>query len=728
MCCVVVELCVLELLEFSRNDSHFTKHSHQLFQDSTPHGRRDVHPPLSLRGNASHYTSCKAQSGHHSMSELHVSSTVTLAVDLDEGMREPLMQALRNANLASDDTGSQLTISISEHDPLPDELLQACRLHCLTAAELLLHEAKVDSPVRMIGPSNEQRALLKAREVLRGRPASEEAVAHALRALCESCNVGHGQISGSRAECESVEELRRKVMSSINAPNVDGVVQLAPCAYGGRGLVSARDLATGESVVSIPADALLSVAAARRDPLLSPLLHLVDEGAWTEHVVVILLLLHERRKGPRSRWATWLDALPGTWNNLCSWTDEEASLLSGTAAYWRAHASKEELKQIREDLLPKLRAAAGTDGAHSAVMGDKAFPEESFSFEQWLWARSVIETRALCLPSDLLDMKAGCLVLAPGIDFANHSEAAELQLHVDAERRTFCLRTVCTVACGHQLHLSYGSLDAEELLEHHGIADVHPPPPQTMLESDVASAAQAMNGSRSARWLSQRPGEPLRVGVPLRLTISLQPGELLFEERGEEIDEGLLGTVLLIMQHTGLSLEALLPEPPFDDVAQGKAPQPSQSVATATAHEDEATRAERKRRLLDVLPGGLLGCARLCCLTRPEELTELPVGVADRQPLSVNNERDAIRLLRGKCVAQLSTERTALGEDKAEAGAAAQVQMDQAGSPRAKRQRRHQQEIDSEERMAAAKHFGRRRQRVLELALEALDVMEAELH
>ena len=104
------------------------------------------------------------------------------------------------------------------------------------------------------------------------------------------------------------------------------------------------------------------------------------------------------------------------------------------------------------------------------------------------------------------------------------------------------------------------------------------------------------------------------------------------------------------------------------------------------------------------------------------------MGVADRQPLSVNNERDAIRLLRGKCVAQLSTERTALGEDKAEAGAAAQVQMDQAGSPRAKRQRRHQQEIDSEERMAAAKHFGRRRQRVLELALEALDVMEAELH
>ena len=657
---------------------------------------------------------------------------------------ESIAAALKAHEILHDETWQ-----IDERSPMPDRLLQACRLHVMTAAEAFLHDLPLpdarNKDVAVMSASNEQRALLKARELLSGLPSSEAAIDVALG---ENCRLSNGH-NVEADDSSSFDALRTDVLASVGAPD-GGAARLACCAYGGRGLVSARSLAAGESVVSVPSSALLSVAAARRCATLGPLLHLIDEGEWTEHVIVILLLLHERRKGAASHWAKWFAALPTEWNNLCSWSEGETALLAGTAAYWRAYATREELTQMRDEILPRLRLAAAElrQRAGCSIASDDdtgtfassdafAFPDEHYSLEQWVWARSVIETRALALPIDLGDMRAGDLVLAPAIDFANHSEAAEMQLHVDAARGLFSLRTVCAVPAGVQLCLSYGALDAEQLLEHHGIVDATPPPPAASLSPPPAAtlspaASQPPVTSAPTRRVADR-----RVGAPLVVPISLSPCECLEE------DESLLSSVLLIMQHIGLSLECMLPELPLSEEesrqptwarAQGGADGGANGGAGGAAGGEAETAAEETtaprvdvvngseaatsppaQALTGVLPARLLGCARLCSLIHTDQLTELPVALADRSPLSEANEQAAIAMLRAKFEEVLQAERTALGDSAVEATDGSKRQR-RAGADRGWRL--------SQERRSLARRLGLRRQRVLAMALESLDVID----
>ena len=324
---------------------------------------------------------------------------------------------------------------ISKADPLPEELLHAARLHSMTAEELMLHQVLGAGGVPMVSASNEWHALMRLRELLDGLPASEEAVDQALERLCSAGNT-QATVAAS-TEADTMVLHRCHAIGGGSVP----LVRLADDGFDGRGLVSTRSLAAGEAVVAVPAVALLSVRAAWRSEL-ARVLHVVDEGVWTEHVIVILLLLHERRRGAHSRWAAWIDTLPASMHNLSAWSAAEAAALDGCSAYWRAQANQEELVQIREELLPRLRAV---DAA--------LFPDDTHaSLAAWVWARSVIETRAMALPSDLDGAAAGSLVLAPCIDFANHAEAAETHLRVHGD--ALCLCTVCSVGEGVPLRLS----------------------------------------------------------------------------------------------------------------------------------------------------------------------------------------------------------------------------------------------------------------------------------
>lgn len=632
---------------------------------------------------------------------------------------------------------------LSKESPLPGRLLQGCRLHVMSAADLFLLETPTWGPdlvdVPFVSPSNEYRALLMTRGLVAGAHSCEMAVSDALSELCAVHNASASVGVPSFSDGDGTDDLRTRLLDSFGVSVTStSAARLATCSQGGRGLVSTRPLCTGETVVRLPAHALLSVSTARSCPVLGPLVPLIDEGAWTEHVVTILLLLHERSKGRASKWVAWLRALPRDMHNLCSWPPPEAALLRGCDAYWRAHASREELREIRAALLPRLRSAAAataTTAAHSASRAPAAhsasrgpadggttgsgganadpFPEASYTLELWVWARSIIETRAIALPAALPGLPAGSLVLAPVIDFANHAAAAELELHVEApstitasiataattetdgaaaatamaeadggrECGALCLRTVCGVpAAGRQLHLSYGAFDAEALLEHHGIVEAAP-------------------GYATLR-------------VPLRLTPCAEAEE----------DDALLASLMMILQHMGLSMDDCVlaePSPP---------PPLLQSVsALELPREAERPPPEAAAAPPHALPSRLLGVARLCCITCAEQLTNLPVALADLQALSPANEAAAIALLRTRCEELLCTERDAL-----EDGEAVEVDAPSRGGARmrlgaAAKRARHDSALArrlSRERGELARRFGWRRQRVLSMALEALDGME----
>mgnify|MGYP001983989469 CR=1 FL=1 len=93
-------------------------------------------------------------------------------------------------------------------------------------------------------------------------------------------------------------------------------------------LPTSRTLARGAVALRVPASSLLSASAARAAPELAPLLpHIEAEGEWTEHILVMLLLLLEVHKGNASKWAQWIQLLPPAEHMapLSSW--EESQLL-----------------------------------------------------------------------------------------------------------------------------------------------------------------------------------------------------------------------------------------------------------------------------------------------------------------------------------------------------------------------------------------------------------------
>ena len=126
------------------------------------------------------------------------------------------------------------------------------------------------------------------------------------------------------------------------------------------------------------------------------------------------------------------------------------------------------------------------------------------------------------------------------------------------------------------------------------------------------------------------------MGVPLRIGISIAPCAEL------EAQPELCAMVLLLLQHMGLPRpdeEGWVPEPPLSST------EPRNWRARVSDAEDFSHAAADRA----VLPPRLLGSARLCCVRRKEELDDGSVALADRRPISEENERAALALLREAC-------------------------------------------------------------------------------
>jgi hypothetical protein len=213
---------------------------------------------------------------------------ITLPLHAEEGMRAQLEHALASHGLH----GRSFRIGDAA-DPLPGPLLSALRLQCMTPAELYLHCGPTQrlaegatSAVAFVSAHNEWHALRRAVELTSLCPAAARVAQAALAALCE------------RAIEEPLQPDPHDgaLQEALNVLGGRVGATLASCRCSGRGLVSSQPLAPGEAAVSLPEAALLSAAAARATPALAPALREVDEGAWTEHVMLMLLLMHERRR------------------------------------------------------------------------------------------------------------------------------------------------------------------------------------------------------------------------------------------------------------------------------------------------------------------------------------------------------------------------------------------------------------------------------------------------
>merc|ERR550534_715728 len=178
----------------------------------------------------------------------------------------------------------------------------------------------------------------------------------------------------------------------------------------GRGVVAARDIAQYEELARVPEGITMSkassIAVFGEDAV----------GGINMYQATGLHLMHERWvEGENSFWKPYIDVLPtaeevgGSW----TWSDEdlhkflEGSPLESMSLFFRQKI-QEEYATLKKTIFAKY---------------PEKFPLEVFTYERWVWAYSILLSRAVRLKFD--DETDWKIALVPYIDLLNHSPFAE---------------------------------------------------------------------------------------------------------------------------------------------------------------------------------------------------------------------------------------------------------------------------------------------------------------
>ncbi|KAF6263984.1 hypothetical protein COO60DRAFT_266676 [Scenedesmus sp. NREL 46B-D3] len=276
------------------------------------------------------------------------------------------------------------------------------------------------------------------------------------------------------------------------------------------------------TVAAVPLDLALTAESARQDPQLGPsYAELMDMGLLDERNAVIVMLLVEKMRGDGSRYAPYIQLLPGS---LCTplWFDQQQlGELAGTTLAAATAARHASLARCWGRLQPAVSAML-------KQVGVSAEP----TLDDFKWATSIFWSRGLGLPvpvamqqqqqqqqqdaapgssssSSSSSVRIETLEgLVPGLDFANHSQQPRCWWEVEEQKQQqkqqqlqqqaaedggqqpvelaaaaaaasstgpgYAVQLVTNRACcpkvGEELTISYGDKGNEELLLLYGFA------------------------------------------------------------------------------------------------------------------------------------------------------------------------------------------------------------------------------------------------------------------
>ena len=176
----------------------------------------------------------------------------------------------------------------------------------------------------------------------------------------------------------------------------------------GRGLLARRNINEGDELLSIPMSLCLTINTAKEtlgDDV-------ITEG-MNEYLAIATLMIHEKFvKGDDSYWKPYLDVLPeiNEVNPTFTWSDEDLSFLKGSPVVAATQSLQNKLKREYDALL------GGDDGLCTRY--PDRFPRQYFTYENWVWAFTMLFSRAIRL-RNLQDGEA--LAMVPYADLINHS-------------------------------------------------------------------------------------------------------------------------------------------------------------------------------------------------------------------------------------------------------------------------------------------------------------------
>lgn len=229
-------------------------------------------------------------------------------------------------------------------------------------------------------------------------------------------------------------------------------LEIAYVEGAGRGTIAKEDLEVGDTVLEIPLAIIISEELVQKSTMY-PILSKV-EGMLSE--TMMLLWSMKEKHIADSEFKNYFDTLPEAFNTGLSFGVGAMMTLDGTLLFDELMQAKEHLREQYNELFPALC------NNHPDV-----FPEECYSWEQFLWACELWYSNSLKIMFSDGKLRT-CLVPIAG--FLNHSLHPHI-LHygkVDSDTNSLKFRLSRPCRAGEECYLSYGNYSGSHLVTFYG--------------------------------------------------------------------------------------------------------------------------------------------------------------------------------------------------------------------------------------------------------------------
>jgi len=185
----------------------------------------------------------------------------------------------------------------------------------------------------------------------------------------------------------------------------------------GRGLLARRNINEGDELLTIPMELCMTLKVARK-----ALGEDVITDGMNEYLAIATHMIYERYQlKENSEMSAYFGVLPEVdeVNPTFTWSDEDLSFLGGSPVVAATQSMQAKLRREYDDLIPSLLERF-----------PNRFSKEAFTYENWIWAFTMLFSRAIRL-RNLGNGEA--LAMVPYADLINHSPFSGA--YVDARQK-----------------------------------------------------------------------------------------------------------------------------------------------------------------------------------------------------------------------------------------------------------------------------------------------------
>mmetsp|Transcript_59859 Transcript_59859/g.140951 ORF Transcript_59859/g.140951 Transcript_59859/m.140951 type:complete len:465 (-) Transcript_59859:243-1637(-) len=226
----------------------------------------------------------------------------------------------------------------------------------------------------------------------------------------------------------------------------------------GFSLVATADIEQGQVIMSIPAGLLFPTRVSPSSPVANMI-----ENATIGRISAMCLYLVAEKVDPQSFWAPWIKTLPDKFHHALAYTEEDMQHFQASAfKELRTRKVTSVHREYVETIVPLLE---------KLPKDDAVFTREAFSYERFVWAYSVITTRAI-FPGLLSEQERSedvpLVILGPFTDSLYHGPST-VSISFDPTDQRCIMTAFQALKKGDLVSVGIGMTSNMELLANRGL-------------------------------------------------------------------------------------------------------------------------------------------------------------------------------------------------------------------------------------------------------------------